>query len=471
MSNLTSELTTAAPTADPGLAAMVSDTRFVIQRVLTPMVMLVGVIGNLVSIIVLTRRRMRSSTNSYLTALAVSDTLYLAISFTLSLKHSVPGISHPDFRIYWHYWPFGLWLIDAASNTSTWLTVTFTVERYVAVCHPIRGQVYCTESRARKMICIVYLFCFLVTLSTPFEWEIAERLNHKTNSTEMTAEFSELGMLDEYRHAFYVFTATMFIFLPLVLLAIFNSFLILAVKESRKQRAVLCSGESQSQRQENKITIMLISVVIIYMLCQLPHACMLVYLAVTGEVDSWTDEFQVRRILGNIFNFLMAINAACNFVLYCALSDKYRKTFLVTFCRCWYQPPAGLPSGIPTAYSNVSDFSRTGSPRSSCSKRSSVRSQRSLNGARGASVRGRTGSPPDHYLGVPGSRGGDSQGLLEASGGPAPAGGRGGPRRARPPRLPPLPAWLRFGRDGKARRHNIVITTPDGSQEEGVTAV
>lgn len=30
--------------------------------------------------------------------------------------------------------------------------------------------------------------------------------------------------------------------------------------------------------------------------------------------------------LGNVLNFLITISAACNFLLYCALSDKYRQT-------------------------------------------------------------------------------------------------------------------------------------------------
>ncbi|XP_043211092.1 FMRFamide receptor-like [Amphibalanus amphitrite] len=352
------------------------------------------------------------------------------------------------------------------ASTSTWLTVTFTVERYIAVCHPIRGQVYCTESRARRMIVIVYLFCFLTTLSTPFEFEVKERLDEETNSSVLSTGYNEhLGDNDEYKKAFYWFSAVVFTFIPLVLLAVFNMFLILAVKESRRQRAVLCAGESQSQQQENKITIMLISVVIIYMLCQLPSAVMLIY---TVSPPKSSDEDGVRRILGNIFNLLVAINAAINFVLYCALSDKYRKTFLVTFCRCWFGKAAGVPSALPTAYSNVSDFSRTGSPRSNSSKRSSLRSQRSVNGAR-SSVRGRGGSPADPpatFLGVPGSKSTESQGLLDATGRPVTAGGqRAGTRRRRLK----LPSWLRFG--GGRRQHNIVVTTPDGSREQDVTAV
>lgn len=37
-------------------------------------------------------------------------------------------------------------------------------------------------------------------------------------------------------------------------------------------------------------------------------------------------------VLNNIFNLLLSINAASNFILYCALSDKYRKTVKVLFC-------------------------------------------------------------------------------------------------------------------------------------------
>lgn len=37
-------------------------------------------------------------------------------------------------------------------------------------------------------------------------------------------------------------------------------------------------------------------------------------------------------VLNNIFNLLVSINAASNFILYCVLSDKYRKTVKVLFC-------------------------------------------------------------------------------------------------------------------------------------------
>ena len=72
---------------------------------------------------------------------------------------------------------------------------------------------------------------------------------------------------------------------------------------------------------------------ILFMLCQLPTAIMLIYTAI-NEIDQNTNSAIITLALGNIFNFLMAINAAGNFILYCLLSQKYRRTLIKTFCPC-----------------------------------------------------------------------------------------------------------------------------------------
>ncbi|KAB7502194.1 hypothetical protein Anas_12032, partial [Armadillidium nasatum] len=46
-----------------------------------------------------------------------------------------------------------------------------------------------------------------------------------------------------------------------------------------------------------------------------------------------TPKFYISRILGNIFNFLTSVNAASNFILYCVMSDRFRKTFIQMFCK------------------------------------------------------------------------------------------------------------------------------------------
>ncbi|XP_013782861.1 sex peptide receptor-like [Limulus polyphemus] len=345
---------------DKELEEFREQSRFWIQRVLVPVILIVGLIGNTITIVILTRRRMRSSTNNYLAALAIFDMLYLICVFGLSLSH-YPGIQNPHYVVYWHIRPFAIMLTDACSNTSVWLTVTFTIERYIAVCHPIKGKVYCTESRAKKVIVFVSLICFFLTLPTPFEWTVIEITDVETNETMMTMDFSDFGNNHLYKTVYYTMTAILFIFIPLFLLAIFNSFLIRSVHLSKIQRDTMTHHRESrdSLQQENKITIMLIAVVVLFFVCQLPTAAILVYTSL-HTVPPNTNKEALLLGLGNIFNFLVCINAAGNFVLYCLLSQKYRRTFLQTFCPCIKSKLVRLQSVYQrSAYSNVNDSLRS----------------------------------------------------------------------------------------------------------------
>lgn len=306
-----------------------NQTRFWIQRVLVPIITVIGVLGNSITIMIMSRRRMRSSTNHYLAALGVVDMLYLIFSFILSLSH-YPDFHDIKYYSYWMFRPFILMLVDTCSNTSVWLTVTFTVERYIAVCHPMKGKILCTESRAKKAIFSVFLICFTFTVPTPFEHKIDES---KLPYLDLT--HSALGNNPLYRSIFYWLTTILFIFLPLILLAIFNSFLIRSLHTSKVRRKTMTrrNDNRDASRQERKITIMLVSVVILFFICQLPTATVLIY-QTFHEIPRNSNEDIIFEILGNVFNFLMGINAAGNFVLYCVLSQKYRTTFLQTFCPC-----------------------------------------------------------------------------------------------------------------------------------------
>ncbi|CAH0393921.1 unnamed protein product [Bemisia tabaci] len=310
------------------------NSRQIIQRFLVPFVVAVGVMGNLITILVLTRRRMSSSTNNYLSALAVADLLYLLFHFTLSLKH-YPGMSAPDKIIYWTYRPYVLWLTDATNAASIWLTVSFTLERYIAVCHPLRGRMSCTESRARKVIVLVFVLCLLLTASTPFEHLVSVCLN-SNGTKELYLAATTLAQNKHYRSFYFSFTTIVMIFIPIFLLGICNIFLVSAVHRSKSKRPDLTQDRGHSnyrQNQENKITLTLVMVVSLFIICQAPTAILLIYqIFVRNKPNS--NAFNIELGLGNIFNFLVCVNSASNFILYCIMSDKYRRTLMMTLVPC-----------------------------------------------------------------------------------------------------------------------------------------
>lgn len=96
---------------------------------------------------------------------------------------------------------------------------------------------------------------------------------------------------------------------------------------------MLCSQGNvvwNRQRQENKMTMTLIAVVIMFCVCQTPTAVMMLTASVYEPPEN-TPAYYVNRGLHTIFNFLMVVNAASNFMLYCAMSRKYRRTLMITF--------------------------------------------------------------------------------------------------------------------------------------------
>lgn len=127
----------------------------------TPLLVALGSIGNLVSVFVFFTSKLRlQSTSQYLSALAVSDTVFLfqllppwlnAVQYT--------GLFHrPGFCQIFVYTSY------VSCCVSAWLVVAFTVERFVAVLHPLRRNVICTVKRARYIIIIIALGALLLNL-------------------------------------------------------------------------------------------------------------------------------------------------------------------------------------------------------------------------------------------------------------------------------------------------------------------
>ncbi|XP_014775344.1 FMRFamide receptor [Octopus bimaculoides] len=304
-------------------------TRFIVQKICVPIVIFFGVVSNILNIIVLTHKSMNTSTNVYLTVLAVFDTLYLIFGFTLSLKH-FSQVSSVDAYIYWV--PIAHVLTDMCSNVGVWQTITFTVERYIGVCHPIRGHVICTPQRARIITAIVSSIAIAVTVPEFFERQTVKRLD-SNNQTILRNEWTEFAETYAYDKGYNWFIVTSFTFLPLISLVFFNGLLIRAVVKANKIRrfmskAPLRKSSEKSGSEQQKITLMLISVALVFLICQFPGALLLLYSRSIAPGRRGND----IKIAANITNLLVQINSSVNFILYSLISTKFRRTFALVFC-------------------------------------------------------------------------------------------------------------------------------------------
>ncbi|KAH3833762.1 FMRFamide receptor-like [Dreissena polymorpha] len=295
-----------------------SNIKFFIDGVLSIIVIIFGLIGNTLTVIVLRNKVMHSSTNTFLTGLAIWDMVVLLGSLLLitlpELSQSFNNNVHPYVVVF-------VYPVCLIAQTSTiWITVSFTVERYIAVGYPLKAASMCTVTHARIAVIVVSVAALLYNFVRWFEYQVDSTENLKAIKTTLSNN-------SQYNTVYFLYTYTIvMLVIPLGLLAVLNTFLVLAVRRSRVQQKTM----HVRQARENNVTLMLISVVVVFMICQIPA---LVYNIIYAIHNRKLDTFQIE-ILSSTRNFLVTFNSAINFILYCAFGQKFRCVFIRTFCWC-----------------------------------------------------------------------------------------------------------------------------------------
>ncbi|KAK7481328.1 hypothetical protein BaRGS_00027408, partial [Batillaria attramentaria] len=208
---------------------------FYMNGVLTAIVTGLGLVGNALAVMVLTRRTMHTSTNCFLTALAIWDSVVLLHSLLLmSLGEIVPGFfTHALPYVIVYLYPVAL----VAQTATVWLTVSFTVERYIAVCHPLKAASMCTIQRARIVIVIISVISVLYNMPRWFEYTLMHLQNPISNVTCLGVDKTGLAQNSVYHKIYFGWLYFLVMcFIPLCSLAVLNAFLVLAVKRSQRQR-------------------------------------------------------------------------------------------------------------------------------------------------------------------------------------------------------------------------------------------
>ena len=117
-------------------------------------IFLVGVLGNVMTCTVIAYHRvMRTPTNYYLLSLAVSDLLVLLLGLPLELYEM------------WRNYPFLLgkggcyfktFLFETVCFASILIVTALSVERYIAVVHPLKAKYVVTRAHAKRVILSVW---------------------------------------------------------------------------------------------------------------------------------------------------------------------------------------------------------------------------------------------------------------------------------------------------------------------------
>lgn len=126
----------------------------------TPALVLIGSAGNILSVVVFFKTKLRKLSSSYyLAALGISDTCFLFGAFVSWLNYFNINIYNQDY-----YCQFFTYISGLCSFLSVWFVVAFTIERFIAVLYPLKRQTICTVKRACTVLCVLCIVGCLVNI-------------------------------------------------------------------------------------------------------------------------------------------------------------------------------------------------------------------------------------------------------------------------------------------------------------------
>ena len=298
-----------------------------IWRVISPFLLVLGAFGNVLTILVLARKRSRnSSTAIFLTALAFSDLLvlfsgllrqWIMYTFDVDVRELTPG----GCKIH-------IFLVYFSLQYSSWLLVAVTCERFVGVWLPHRVKQGCTQFSA--VVVISVLGVCLITLNAHWFYGVGRSTYAEGNVTLQT----NCDSIFDHYDTFLVYTwpwidLCVFSLVPLTILVVGNLAILIRVFISKyKTRVQIAPANPQSKNPRDdktrQLTIMLSTLNLVFFVCTTPVSIYLIiepYLMTHMTSD---EDIAVLYLWWAVVNCFMYLNNSINFILYFLSGSRFR---------------------------------------------------------------------------------------------------------------------------------------------------
>ncbi|XP_067144513.1 pyrokinin-1 receptor-like isoform X1 [Centruroides vittatus] len=319
-------------------------TTVISMTIVYALILVTGLIGNICTCVVISRNKyMHTATNYYLFSLAISDLLLLVLGLPQEMYQiwvNYPYIFGEEFCIF-------RGLTSEMSTNASILTITaFTVERYMAICHPLKAHTMSKLNRAIKIIVAIWLCAAVCAAPLAAQLGIIySELNDKP-----ILESARCNIKRTFSHSFEISTFVFFI-LPMTVISVLYVLIALELRRTSvvsrinsetssngvttpltriKSRRKKIRSNNQSSRRD--VVKLLVAVVVAFFICWAPfHAQRLMAIYVKNPTP--TDEI-VYMVLTYISGVTYYVSATINPILYSILSVKFRQAFKDTLARC-----------------------------------------------------------------------------------------------------------------------------------------
>ena len=287
----------------------------------TPVILLIGITGNVLSLLVMKSRRLRSKSYShYLCSLAIFDSLVLLSKYIERLDSLLLAVGHTG--VFCSFGDVACKIFNFTQHVcylmSTWLVLCITLERFVAVFFPFKKVTLCKPRRALTVI--LSLFAFM-SYSQIFRLIVIEKTGPVCSSAKKYLKIYIAMHI-------YLYQLVLLFSLPAVIILVCNMMILCKIMKLR--RDVLKQGSQHAIRiyaKRHKTTCMLLVVSFCYMVTIFPLLLISIIVHIVGSIYSRSQfmslYFRLNKVLP-FFEFLSECNYGVNFFIYVLSGQSFR---------------------------------------------------------------------------------------------------------------------------------------------------
>ncbi|CAH1781213.1 unnamed protein product [Owenia fusiformis] len=310
--------------------------------VLSPIILSVGIVGNVMVVVVLLQKTMRSSTSSmYLIALAFVDTTVLLtglvrewIKYGISLYREHFGyrtMTPTDIRDYTDAGcKFHMFILYTTIHISAWLLVCLTVERVIAVFIPHKVKLICTHKVTLAAIGITFLVC--IALNSHFFVTVKLNTNEYSNVSWCDVDGNKNSTNVKWHEIYDIIDAVVASYAPFVIMLSANVLIIGRLRFIKYKSDKMASNTSLDDSKLNTMTTILLTINFVFFVTTCPIVVLTNYYHIWFDLNTWED-YTDNELAFAICHMLFYLNSALNFLLYCISGPRFRREFMALIRR------------------------------------------------------------------------------------------------------------------------------------------
>lgn len=301
---------------------------YLLRGPLLSFIIVLGLCGNFLSLKVFCNQKATLKICNYLITLEIWNSILLSGSLFL---YSLPMMLTGRYVVSGQYvlvYPPLYTITNVAYVGSIWSVVLLAIERYFALCKPLRHMKWDSERRTKLLLTFSTILVVVYQMPRFFEFQLTTCYDYSTNDGVVVLDVSSLSGNTYYLLIYKIVCGLMFLSLgPFLCLTIITVIVWWRVKKTEYVRRRLSNEPlltKRIKRRNRQMDRIMFTVIVKFCIC---HALPTILDVCEIALDPATfNTYIVGTFVSDTTNLLVCINSSCDFIIYyfCSQSFQFR---------------------------------------------------------------------------------------------------------------------------------------------------